>query len=245
MDYLLRDSYHAGVQYGRFDLNRVVNTVRAIPGARGRAPRFGITEGGCHAAEGLVLARYFMFTQVYFHKTRVAYDVHLKGALKEFLPNRQFPKPTGTALKEFLSWDDWKVLGLLAEGKGGEHGSRLANRKHYRLVYRSPEAPVDSELLLVDRLKQELGHLVVAIEEASKNWYKTGETDIPVVSDVDSATVLPLSRFSSVIRDMKPNNQLLLYALPEEIGNANSIVKEVLDNERNRQGTLGFDSEIS
>jgi HD superfamily phosphohydrolase len=71
MDYLLRDAFHAGVQYGKFDLNRVVNTVRAIPGIRDRAPRFGISEGGWHAAEGLVLARYFMFTQVYFHKTRV------------------------------------------------------------------------------------------------------------------------------------------------------------------------------
>ena len=59
MDYLLRDSYHSGVQYGKFDLNRIINTVLAIPSARGRAPRLGFAEGGWHAAEGLVLARYF------------------------------------------------------------------------------------------------------------------------------------------------------------------------------------------
>jgi HD superfamily phosphohydrolase len=46
MDYLLRDSYHAGVQYGRFDLNRISNTIRAIPGTRGRAPRLGFSQGG-------------------------------------------------------------------------------------------------------------------------------------------------------------------------------------------------------
>lgn len=32
MDYLLRDSYHVGVQYGQFDLNRLIQTIEAISG---------------------------------------------------------------------------------------------------------------------------------------------------------------------------------------------------------------------
>src|SRR3984957_8617057 len=107
MDYLLRDSYHAGVQYGRFDLHRLISTIKPVRYYDGRAPRLGISRGGWHAAEALILARYFMFTQVYFHKTRVAYDVHLRKALEELLPNRQFPSPAGEHLKEFLIWDDW------------------------------------------------------------------------------------------------------------------------------------------
>jgi len=86
MDYLLRDSHHTGVAYGKFDLSRLVSTVCAVPGMKGSSSRLGIKEKGWHAAEALVLARYFMFTQVYFHKTRVAYDIHLQGALKEMLP---------------------------------------------------------------------------------------------------------------------------------------------------------------
>ena len=139
MDYLLRDAYHTGVQYGRFDLPRLVNTVCAIR-AEGEenvsAPRLGILEGGVHGAEGLVLARYFMFTQVYFHKTRVAFDIHLRHALKELLPGSVFPKPIPVELDEYLAWDDWRVLGLIAEGRGGEHGRRLAGRDHFRKVYR-------------------------------------------------------------------------------------------------------------
>src|SRR5439155_1380956 len=42
-------------------------------------------EGGVHAAEGLILARYMMFTQVYFHHVRGAYDHHLAETLKELL----------------------------------------------------------------------------------------------------------------------------------------------------------------
>src|SRR5437016_1425889 len=91
MDYLLRDSLHAGVDYGRFDWRRLLHTVEAVPGINGEGPRLGVNEGGWHAAEALVLARYFMFTQVYFHKTRVAYDHHLRKALGELLPGGRFP----------------------------------------------------------------------------------------------------------------------------------------------------------
>jgi len=245
MDYLLRDSFHAGVQYGKYDLNRVVNTVRAIPGTPGHGPRLGISEGGWHAAEGLVLARYFMFTQVYFHKTRVAYDVHLKGALEELLPNRQFPSPIGVHLKEFLAWDDWKVLGSLSNGQGGEHGSRLASRDHYRLAYGSPEISSEADICRVENIKKQLGDLVVAEEESAKSWYKTGQPDIPVVSNVDPGTVLPLSRYSNVVANMKPNNQVLLYVRAEQSEKANAIVRGVLENERNQQGSFEFASGTS
>jgi len=242
MDYLLRDSHHAGVQYGRFDLNRVSNTIVAIRGTRGRAPRLGFSEGGWHAAEGLVLARYFMFTQVYFHKTRVAYDIHLNGALSEILPGGKFPRPVGGELDEFLRWDDWRVLGELHAGSGGEHGKRLVDRNHYRIVFKSPEIPGPGDLPFLEKIKLRLGTLVVATEEASKSWYKTGVADIPVVSDFDPGLVQPLSWYSNVVRSMKANNQVLLYVRSEDSEKARSIVREEVESEQSRQGTLGFDS---
>ena len=135
MDYLLRDSLHAGVDYGRFDWRRLMHTVEAVPGRDGGAPRLGVSEGGWHAAEALVLARYFMFTQVYFHKSRVACDHHLRKTLAQMMPGGYFPppqrdQPGRPGLDAYLKWDDWRVLGLLAEGHGGEHGQRLATRDH-------------------------------------------------------------------------------------------------------------------
>jgi uncharacterized protein len=98
MDYLLRDSLHAGVDYGRYDWRRIIHTVMAAPG-RGESggPRIGVSEGGGHAAEGLILARYFMFTQVYFHKTRVILDHHLHMRLAKCCPAGIFPNPSGTS----------------------------------------------------------------------------------------------------------------------------------------------------
>jgi HD superfamily phosphohydrolase len=227
MGYLLRDSYHAGVQYGRFDLHRLVSTIRAIPRPEG-APRLGIAEGGVHAAEALVLARYFMFTQVYFHKTRVAYDLHLRGALKEMLPKGHFPKPVDGELQEFLKWDDWKVLGLLSQEEGGEHGMRLRTRDHYRPVFHTPEVSDDQDLKQLEAIKTKLGSLLVAEEPATKSWYKTGPTDIPVVDDIYEKTVKPLSECSNVVANLETNNQVLLYSRPEDVSRAKEIVEEVM-----------------
>jgi hypothetical protein len=83
MDYLLRDSHHIGVSYGKFDLLRLISCATAT---EVEETPLGIEEGGLHAAEALVLARYFMFTQVYFHKTRVAFDLHLREAMRLLLP---------------------------------------------------------------------------------------------------------------------------------------------------------------
>jgi hypothetical protein len=220
MDYLLRDSHHTGVENGRFDFRRLVTTIQAIPGPEGGAPRIGVSEGGIHSAESLVLARYFMFTQVYFHKTRVAYDIHLRGALKGILPNGVFPPPTEKRIDEYLGWDDWKVLGFLAAGAGGEHGERLGSRNHFREIFHTPEVPSEEDLDEYERLRESLGDLVAAEDSAEKSWYKTGKPDIPVASSAKPGTIQPLSRFSGVVRNMQGNRQRLLFTRPESLKEA-------------------------
>jgi uncharacterized protein len=216
MDYLLRDSLHAGVQYGRFDLERLIHTLQVAPGREDGALRLGVSVGGIHAAEGLILARYFMFTQVYFHKTRVAFDHHLHHAMGALLPGGHFPPPEGTGLDEYLEWDDWRVLGSLAAGQAGEHGERLARRNHYREVYRTPENPKRRDLENLARVRQRLGGLLAAELPAARSWYKFDAEDIPVVSNAREGTVQPLSNYSTVVAGLAPINQVLLYARPED-----------------------------
>jgi len=231
MDYLLRDSFHSGVQYGRFDLHRLISTIRAIP-MRDGAPRLGITEGGVHAAEALVLARYFMFTQVYFHKTRVAYDIHLREAMRKLLPSGRFPRPVGEEPRKFVQWDDWRVLGLLSSGKGGEHGARLRTRNHYRSVFHTPEISKKNDVKQLETVKKKLGKLVAGEEAASKNWYRTGVLDIPVVDDLDSKKVRPLSKRSKVVAYLRPNSQVFIFVRPEDRPRGNKIVAEVMKHVR-------------
>jgi HD superfamily phosphohydrolase len=64
MDYLMRDSLHAGVPYGRhFDQDRLLASL--CLNANGES--LAITEKGRTAAELMVFARYVMFSEVYWH----------------------------------------------------------------------------------------------------------------------------------------------------------------------------------
>ncbi len=64
MDYLARDSLHAGVPYGRnFDSGRLIGSLCLNAAGDGLA----ISEKGKTAAEMMVFARYVMFSEVYWH----------------------------------------------------------------------------------------------------------------------------------------------------------------------------------
>ncbi len=98
MDYLLRDARMCGVRYGEYDLPRLVESV--VPAPDGG---LAVRGAGLHAAEGLLLARYSMFQQVYFHRTRRVLDL----LLEEVLPD--WPSDP----EAFLDWDDGRALELL------------------------------------------------------------------------------------------------------------------------------------
>ena len=233
MDYLLRDSLHLGVQYGRYDLDRIVATATVVEMRREGSDdvecRLAVTRGGWHAAVGLILARYFMFTQVYFHKTRVAFDIHLRKALAHMLPDSVFPSPEDDGIDEYLEWDDWRVLGQLVEDKGGEHGQRLHRRRHFRQIWESPESPLADAQARLDVLRPALGDVLAAVERSDKSWYKTGNPDIQVATG-DSDEVRPLSDYSPVIKQLReaPHRQIRLYALPENADRGRRIVQKEL-----------------
>ena len=137
MDYLLRDSLHVGVQYGRFDHYRLIDTLRILPWSESsegsEQPTLGIDEGGIHSAEALLLARYSMFSQVYLHPVRRAYDLHLKDFLREWLPSGVF----STVIQDFLELSDIEVLSAIRQRakEGSDPAMRIAERKHFKEAY--------------------------------------------------------------------------------------------------------------
>jgi HD superfamily phosphohydrolase len=231
-DYLLRDSLHSGVDYGNFDWRRLIDCLLFVrTGEDATGTRIGLTQGGFHAAEGLVLARYFMFTQVYFHKTRVAFDCHLKGVLKEVLPDGKFPKfqveGETDHLDEYLKWDDWRVLGLLSKDEGGEHGRRLRERDHYRMVHSTPETPTTEDKKRFEAAKAALGDKVKHEVSLGKAWYKIASDDIPIYSENPEGIVRPLSEHSAAVMGLQKTDKMMLYCLAEEKEEAKQMIKDM------------------
>lgn len=117
MDYLLRDSLHLGVAYGTFDVERLTSSLRIIgqkeTDVQSVSDRLslGISHGGLHVAESLVLARYFMTMQVYYHHARASFDHHLRQFVNGWL---QSPI-TSEDPAALLSLTDNEVLVAIAE----------------------------------------------------------------------------------------------------------------------------------
>jgi HD associated region len=98
----------------------------------------------------LLLARYFMYAQVYFHPVRVAYDHHLKSFLRAWLPSGKF----STDIKEHLATTDNEIstaIRVSAENSsaaGHNDAARIATRNHFkRLIDFTPDQLNRSPLL--------------------------------------------------------------------------------------------------
>lgn len=71
MDYLLRDAYFTGVNYGMFDLDRILRIIRPYRG------HIVVKDSGMHAVEDYLMSRYQMYWQVYFHPVTRSADIIL------------------------------------------------------------------------------------------------------------------------------------------------------------------------
>ncbi|MEC0094148.1 HD domain-containing protein [Paenibacillus macquariensis] len=76
MDYLLRDAYYTGVNYGTIDIDRIIRMLRPHHG------RIVVKESGMHAVEDYLMSRYQMYWQVYFHPVTRSSEMVLRLIFK-------------------------------------------------------------------------------------------------------------------------------------------------------------------
>lgn len=218
IDYLLRDSHHVGVAYGKFDHYRLIDTIRILPKPESEEPELGIEVGGIHSAEALLLARYFMYIQVYFHPIRRMYDKHLIDFLRSWLPGGTFP----TTPEELLCFTDIEVQHGMFEASrdpskpGHDSARRILNREHFRLLYTLN--PEDSKLnpeagqLLFDGLRGHFGE-----EKVHRDNYieQSGFFDFPVLAGDEN--IISSSALSDTLSNIPIVNVDNIFAAPEII----------------------------
>lgn len=99
LDYLMRDSVATGVDYGTFDLARIIRVMEP------RKDRLVVRESGIHTVEAYLLARYFMYWQVYFHPVSRAGEILLHTVLtraRQLVEKTELSTLTPPALLAFL-----------------------------------------------------------------------------------------------------------------------------------------------
>lgn len=96
MDYLLRDAYYTGVNYGNFDIERILRVMR--PHEDGAVIKFS----GMHAVEDYIMSRYQMYWQVYFHPVTRSAEVVLNKIFKRAKQLYQEDYPFEIEPKHFI-----------------------------------------------------------------------------------------------------------------------------------------------
>jgi HD superfamily phosphohydrolase len=199
-DYLLRDSYHLGVKYGHYDNYRLVQFMAAATTETG-ALSIVVDEKGWMAAESLVLARYYMFSQVYFHKIRRVYDYHLYHVIKEVLRLKGeaggcFPPPT--EIDRYLAYDDWTIYSSIINDQCGEHGKIIRDRKHYKCLH-DVNSPDDADLVRTKEQYKDMKDGCWYDDKAATAWYKMNN-DIQILHKNNK--MKPLSEKSQLIKQL-------------------------------------------
>jgi uncharacterized protein len=89
MDYLLRDSLMTGAKYGIYDLEWIINALAIDE----EGDRIYVAARGLYAVEEYLQARYYMFRQVYFHRTLRSAEAVLRSILRRALKLLEADEP--------------------------------------------------------------------------------------------------------------------------------------------------------
>jgi len=131
MDYLPRDSFFTGAEYGKVDYYRLISSFEVLSNGH-----LGINKSAINSLESMLISRYQMFKAVYFHKTVRAAEVMLLHSLMSADKQLNF---SNFCTEEYLDYTDEKTIDIICSLNENKFASDLAmdykKRKLLKCVY--------------------------------------------------------------------------------------------------------------
>ncbi len=210
MDYLRRDSLYCGVEYGSYDLERLIDTLAPIEDPVGGQWRLGVDHGGVHALEALVMARYYMFTQVYFNVTGKVMELHFNEWLAS--TGLRWPVEAGA----FLDQDDVTVYHSMRQSDN-RHARAIVHRERYSLAFETREHLNAEEgrrfEALIPQLEARFGGENLLVDHSAKDPHRLEKKRV-LVRRYDGS-LQPMAEASDFIRHMSRIDSFRVYAPPD------------------------------
>ena len=127
MDYVLRDSYMCGVAVGPIDIERIM--YYSFFSEKGLT----LDRGGIQAFIMFLNARFYLYTNVYYHRTTRGIDLHLKEIFRETM-KLIFPFDLNKELHPYLNMTEWTLLEEVARWDHSDDADRRALGREWRQV---------------------------------------------------------------------------------------------------------------
>ncbi len=126
-DYVLRDSYMCGVSVGPVDIPRLMHYTMITP--KGPA----LHTNGLPALQMFLNARLYLYSNVYFHRTSRAIDLHILEIFRETM-ERIFPHNPLHHLDQYRRLTDWSLLETVRTWESSSNRNTQRIGKEWSLV---------------------------------------------------------------------------------------------------------------
>lgn len=126
MDYLPRDSFFTGVEYGKIDYYRLISSFEVLSNGH-----LGINKSAINSLESMLISRFQMFKAVYFHKTVRSAEVMLLHSL--LLADRQL-NFSDLSVDEYIEYTDDKTIDIILSLKNNDRAVKLAKDYKNRIL---------------------------------------------------------------------------------------------------------------
>ncbi|HYV44141.1 MAG TPA: HD domain-containing protein [Myxococcaceae bacterium] len=223
MDYLLRDSLFSGVNYGRYDLDWIVQNLGAA--VRDGKAYLALARQAAFAFEDFLLSRYHMFLSVYYHHTTVNFDHMLRRWYEEAAGEFEVP----TALEQFLECDDGALWQALRRSSNG-WARRIVARRPYKLLAQFTERDegYDLQALTGALALANVEHFAVESEGVLSKYFQDGGGPSLFIRDTSTGRLTEVARYTPLYQRYSSAVRLSrIYVLPEQIAPARGVLERV------------------
>src|SRR3990170_7082449 len=136
MDYVLRDAYMCGVAVGPIDIERII--YYSFFSEKGLT----LDRSGLQAFIMFLNARFYMYTNVYYHRTTRGIDLHLKEIFRDTM-RIAFPYDLRKELHPYLHLTEWTLLEDVGKWHDADDPDRQALGAEWRQILdRKPKGGV-------------------------------------------------------------------------------------------------------
>ena len=240
LDYLKRDSFYTGVSEGNINTQRILSTLNVLD------DELVLDEKGIYSIEHYLVARMFMYWQVYYHKaavlaenllikimnrakTLVSQNVKVEASenLKYFLYRESSIEATEEDIARFMELDDTDVLQAIKSWKNHDDFvlsylcKTVINRKFPKIIYSSTPFSDD---LVQEKVRETNLHFGIEngdllVDNIERNLLPYDKTKQPIYLLRNDMEKVALEQAGSQILSMNINEKTTRYILsfPKEI----------------------------
>jgi HD superfamily phosphohydrolase len=127
-DFIVRDTYHTGAEYGFIDVYRLIHALDVL------GENLAVELGALSALEAFFIARIESFKSIYFHRVGRAAQIMLASAMDK--ANKELGLTSFRTPEEYMALDDYTVWAALRKCKASnEIITNLENRRMLKCAY--------------------------------------------------------------------------------------------------------------